>query len=132
MMFMPVNLASTSGQHPVIASFMETRKENWNYFRQKFPDAYEAYQKFGRSLGPEAGPLDAKTCALVKLGIAAASQYDLALRSHIEKAEKQGCTFEEMEHAIVQTATSAGFPRMMAALLILREEKALIGEATQG
>lgn len=102
---------------------MESRKENWKYFRQNYPDAHKAYEAFGKSLGPEAGPLDAKTCALVKLGIAAASQYDLALRSHIEKALNVGCTGDEVEHAILQTATTTGFPRMMAALKIWREEK---------
>jgi len=101
---------------------MEERKENWKYFRTSYPRAHEAYEAFGRALAEE-GPLDGKTIALVKLGIAAASQYDLALRSHIEKALKAGCRPEEVEHAILQTATTAGFPRMMAALMIWREEK---------
>ena len=104
-------------------SRMESRKENWKYFRHTYPEAHDAYEAFGKSLGSENGPLDAKTCALIKLGIAAASQYNLALRSHIEKALSAGCTGEEVEHAILQTATTAGFPRMMAALMILREEK---------
>lgn len=104
---------------------MEARKENWKYFRHKYPEAHEAYENFGKTLGPEGGPLDAKTCALIKLGIAAASQYDLALRSHIEKALNAGCTADEVEHSIMQTATTAGFPRMMAALMIWREEKQL-------
>jgi 4-carboxymuconolactone decarboxylase len=104
-------------------SLMEARKENWKYFRHGYPEAHEAYEAFGKALGSDNGPLDAKTCALVKLGIAAASQYDLALRSHIEKALAAGCTPDEVEHAILQTATTAGFPRMMAALMIWREEK---------
>ena len=102
---------------------MKARKENWKYFRHTYPEAHDAYEAFGKTLGPGGGPLDAKTCALVKLGIAAASQYDLAMRSHIEKALNAGCTPEEVEHAILQTATTAGFPRMMAALKIWREEK---------
>ena len=104
-------------------SLMEARKENWKYFRHTYPEAHDAYEAFGKTLGPEGGPLGAKTCALVKLGIAAASHYDLALRSHIERALNAGCTSDEVEHAILQTATTAGFPRMMAALMIWREEK---------
>jgi len=100
---------------------MEARKENWKYFRQSYPDAHQAYEAFGKALG--SGPLDARTCSLIKVGIAAASQYDLALRSHIEKAMQSGCKPEEVEHAILQTAVTAGFPRMMAALMIWREEK---------
>ena len=102
---------------------MEARKENWKYFRHTYTEAHDAYEAFGKALGSEGGPLDAKTCALVKLGIAAASQFNLALRSHIEKALNAGCTPDEVEHAILQTATTAGFPRMMAALMIWREEK---------
>ena len=102
---------------------MEARKENWKYFRTKYPAAHEAYQDFGKAMGPDGGPLDEKTCALIKVGIAAASQFDYALRSHIEKALNAGCTNDEIEHAILQTATTAGFPRMMTALLIWREEK---------
>ena len=111
-----MKLKLSSGKNP--------RKENWKYFRESYPDAYKAYEKFGKSLGESAGPLDDKTRALIKVGIAAASQYDWALRSHLEKALNAGCTPEEVEHAIIQTATTAGFPRMMAALLIWREEKA--------
>ena len=102
---------------------MEVRKENWKYFRHSYPEAYEAYESFGKSMGPEAGPLDTRTCALIKVGISAASQYDYALRNHLEKALDSGCSSEEIEHAILQVATTAGFPRMMSALRIWRDEK---------
>lgn len=101
---------------------MEVRKENWKYFVTKYPEAYQAYKAFGKALGEDSGPLNAQTCALIKVGMAAASQYDHALRRHIEKALGLGCTEDEVEHAILLTATTAGFPRMMTALLILREE----------
>jgi len=102
---------------------MEARKENWKYFREKYSKAWKAYESFGQSLGSDAGPLDSKTCALIKVGIAAASQYDYALRTQIEKAITASCTLNEVEHAILQAATTAGYARMMAALMIFREEK---------
>jgi len=102
---------------------MEARKENWEYFREKYPKAWKAYEAFGQSLGSEAGPLNPKTRALIKLGIAAASQYDYALRTQIEKALSVSCTLDEVEHAILQAATTAGYARMMAALMIFREER---------
>jgi len=102
---------------------VEARKENWKYFREKYPKAWGAYESFGQSLGSEAGPLDSKTCVLVKLGIAAGSQYDYALRTQIEKAIAASCTLDEIEHAILQAATTAGYARMMTALMIFREEK---------
>ncbi len=100
---------------------MDKRKENWKYFVSKYPKIHKAHHAFGKAL-EEDGPLDGKTCALLKIGVAVASQFDYALRSHIEKALRAGCTDEEIEHAILLTASSAGFPRMMAALLIYREE----------
>ncbi|PIE76886.1 MAG: carboxymuconolactone decarboxylase [Clostridiales bacterium] len=101
---------------------MEARKENWKYFRQHYPEAYQSYSAFGKSLS-QSGPLDEKTLALIKIGIASVSQPEPALRSHIEKALNAGCLPEEVEHAILQTATTAGFPCMMYALMIWREEK---------
>jgi len=102
---------------------MEARKDNWKYFREKYPEAWKAYESFGLSLGSAAGPLDSKTRALIKVGIAAASQYDYALRTQIERAITASCTLDEIEHAILQAATTAGYARMMAALMIFREEK---------
>jgi len=102
---------------------MEARKENWKYFREKYPEAWKAYEAFGKHLGSDVGPLNSKTCTLIKLGIAAASQYDYALRTQIEKAVTASCTLDEIEHAILQAATTAGYARMMAALMIFREER---------
>ena len=102
---------------------METRKENWKYFQEKYPEAWKAYEAFGKSLGSDGGPLAPKCCALIKLGIAAASQFDYALRTQIERAVSASCSLDEIEHAILQTATTGGYARMMAALMIFREEK---------
>ena len=101
---------------------MEPRKENWKYFREKFPGINGAYEAFGKSLHEEGGPLGDKERWLVKVAVSAASHYDYALRSHIERARAAGCSSEEIEHAIVLTASTAGFPRMMAALMVFREE----------
>ncbi len=100
------------------------RKENWRYFQEKYPEAREAYEAYGRAMGESAGPLDSRTCALIKVAVSAASQYDHALRRHIEQAVQSGCTNDEIEHAILQIATTSGFPRMMTALKIWREEQA--------
>ncbi|MBZ4654401.1 MAG: uncharacterized protein JG781_1742, partial [Peptococcaceae bacterium] len=42
-------------------------------------------------------------------------------RTHILKALKSGCTREEIEHAILLVAPTAGFPKTMKGLLILRQ-----------
>jgi 4-carboxymuconolactone decarboxylase len=101
---------------------MEARKENWKYFRERFPEIHQAYEKYGQALHESGGPIPEKDRWLIKIAVSAASSYDFALRSHIEKALKAGCRNEEIEHAIVLTASTIGFPRMMTALMIFREE----------
>jgi len=90
--------------------------------RDKHPDIYKAYEIFGKALHDEGGPLSERDGSLVKFAVAVASQFDYALSSHVERALKAGCTLAEIEHAILRTATTAGFSRMMSALMVLRGE----------
>jgi AhpD family alkylhydroperoxidase len=100
----------------------ELRTDNWNYFKEKYPEAHKAFNAFGKAI-QEQGPLSERECHLIKIAVAAASQYDYALGNHIERALEGGCTREEIEHAILLTATTAGFPRMMTALLAFRTQR---------
>ncbi|MDA3955308.1 carboxymuconolactone decarboxylase family protein [Oceanispirochaeta sp.] len=97
------------------------RLENLKYFKEKHPDVFKSYEKFGETLHESGGPLDEKTRWLVKIAVSASSQYEYALQTHIEKALKAGCTPEEIEHTILLIAPSAGFPRMLSALMIFRK-----------
>ncbi len=97
------------------------RKENLQYLMKNHPDLYKSYEDFGHALHEKGGPLDEKTRWLIKIAVSASSQFDFALQTHIEKAMKAGCSKEEIEHTILLTAPSAGFPRMMSALMIFRE-----------
>lgn len=96
-------------------------QENFAYFRENHPQIYEAYEKFGKLVHEEGGPLDEKTRWLIKIAVTTAGQNQYALRTHIKKALRNGCTQADIEHAILLTAPSAGFPVMMEAILILRE-----------
>lgn len=100
---------------------MKDKKENFKYFTEKHGEIFEAYDHFGKLLHEKGGPLDEKTRWLIKIAVSAASQYDFALQTHVEKAMKAGCTREEIEHAILLVAPSAGFPKAMAALMVFRE-----------
>jgi 4-carboxymuconolactone decarboxylase len=101
---------------------MEQKKEeNLRYFSEEHSEIYRAYQGFGKLVHESGGPLESKTRWLIKIAVSASCHYDLALRTHIEKARKAGCSREEIEHAIILTAPTAGFPTMMTALLIMRE-----------
>lgn len=101
---------------------MKKIDENLEYFQNNHKDIYEAYQNFGKTLHEEGGPLDEKTRWLVKVVVSATSEYQYALRTHINKALRNGCTKEEIEHAMLLIAPTAGFPKTMEAIMILREE----------
>lgn len=98
----------------------QTIRENLNYFMEKHPDVWEAYQNYGKQVHDD-GPLDDKTIALLKIVMSSVSEHDYALTTHLRKGLAAGLTREEMEHAIVLTAPSVGFPNMMESLLVLRE-----------
>ena len=83
--------------------------------RKRFPEVIEAYEKLGEAtLG--AGPLDGKTRALAKLGIAIGSRHEGAVHSHVRKSLEAGATLDECRHVVLLSTTTIGFPAMMAAL----------------
>lgn len=98
-------------------------------FMQDHPDIATAYDQLGRAVS-EAGPLDTKQIALVKVGISAGARMQGALRSHARKALSAGLTKEEIKHAILLTTPTIGFPNMMAALSCL-DDLAVEGENEQ-
>lgn len=84
-------------------------------FGKQYPDVMRAYEMLGEAT-QEAGPLDAKTRALVKLAIATGSWREGAVHSHARRALQAGCTPEEIRHAVLLSTTTLGFPAMMGAL----------------
>lgn len=84
-------------------------------FRDRFPQVAAAQDGLGAALDG-AGPLDARTVRLVKLGIAVGAVADGAVRSNVRKALAQGATPEEVRQVAVLALTTAGFPTTIAAL----------------
>jgi len=103
-------------------NIMKAIEKNFEYFKQKYGDIYEAYSNYGSLLHTRGGPLDEKTRWLIKVVISTVCEYPYALRTHLQKAKKKGCSREEIEHAILLVAPTAGFPKMMEGLMILRDE----------
>lgn len=101
---------------------MDTIEENLKYFIEKFGDIYEAYETYGKKVHYEGGPLDDKIRWLIKVAVSASCQHHYSVKTHIRKAIKSGCTREEIEHALLLTAPTAGFPTMMESILCLRNE----------
>jgi alkylhydroperoxidase/carboxymuconolactone decarboxylase family protein YurZ len=100
---------------------LDSTEKNLKYLTLHHGDIYEAYENFGKMVHEKGGPLDEKTRWLIKVAISVSCQYENALITHILKALKSGCTEEEIEHAILLTAPTSGFPKMMHGLLIFRD-----------
>lgn len=62
-----------------------------------------------------AGPLNAKSRALVKLALAIGAGREGAVHSHTRRALAAGCDSDEIRHVVLLGATTLGFPAMMAA-----------------
>ena len=82
-------------------------------FGKKYPTIMRAYEALGAATA-EAGPLDAKTRALVKLAIATGAWREGAVHSHTRRALAAGCTPVEIRHVVLLATTTLGFPSMMA------------------
>jgi 4-carboxymuconolactone decarboxylase len=84
-------------------------------FRADYPVVYAAYEALGVAAA-NAGPLDAKTRELIKLGMAAANGSESGVQSHAHRGLEAGATSEEIQHALILGINTLGFSRMMAAL----------------
>ncbi len=82
-------------------------------FRLDFPSVYAAYEALGAAVS-NAGPLDAKTRELIKLGMADCQPLRDSVESHTHRALDAGATEHEIEHAIMLGINTLGFSTMMA------------------
>jgi len=84
-------------------------------FQKRHPKVFQAYDALGAATA-EAGPLNGKTRALVKLAIAVGGQMEGAVHSHTRRAVEAGCSADEIRHVVVLGTTTLGFPSMMKTL----------------
>lgn len=83
-------------------------------FTDRFPTLDQAHRQAADAVDG-AGPLDAKTRALVKIGICAGAGLESALKSQVRRGLQAGLSSEEIEHALVLGMNSVGFPKTVAA-----------------
>lgn len=83
-------------------------------FITRFPALGRAHESVAKA-ADAAGPLDAKTLALIKIGICIGAGLESALRSHVRRAMQHGATAQEVEQAILLGMNTVGFPRTVAA-----------------
>jgi 4-carboxymuconolactone decarboxylase len=94
---------------------MRKLPERFQTFSQKYAKIFDAYEALAGECH-KAGPLSERERMLVKLGLAAGSRMEGAVRSQVRKSLDLGMHPDEIRHAILLSTTSIGFPGMMAAL----------------
>src|SRR5688572_27229951 len=82
-------------------------------FITKFPALGEAHEAAAAAVAA-AGPLDARTCELIKIGISLGAGLDSAVRSHVRKALLAGATEDQIEQAVLLAYNTLGLPRTVA------------------
>ncbi|UCC30935.1 MAG: carboxymuconolactone decarboxylase family protein [Phycisphaerales bacterium] len=93
---------------------MSELPELYRFMKQEYPELMSAYEGLGEA-AKKAGPLDAKTAALVKLALNMAAGLEGGSHSAVKKALSAGCTPEELRHVTLLALTTLGFPTMMRA-----------------
>lgn len=79
-------------------------------FVTKFPALGAAHESAAKAVDA-AGPLDRKTCELIKIGICVGAGLESATRSHVRRAMEHGATEAEIEQAVLLAFNTCGFPR---------------------
>jgi alkylhydroperoxidase/carboxymuconolactone decarboxylase family protein YurZ len=88
-------------------------------FVAAFPEVAHAWEVIA-SAG-KAGPLDEKTCRLVKLALAMGAQQEGAVHASVRKGLAMGITREELDQVVALAAGTLGFPQTVAAYTWIRD-----------
>ena len=83
-------------------------------FTSKFPGIAEAHEQVAQ-VAYQAGPLDRKTCELIKIGISLGAGLESAVKSHVRRAVEHGASMAEIEQAVLLGVNTCGFPATVAA-----------------
>ncbi len=83
-------------------------------FVERFPVLAGAHETVAKEVD-RLGPLDRRTCELIKIGISLGAGLESATRSHVRRAIEHGATIAQIEQAILLGMNTCGFPRTVAA-----------------
>ncbi len=89
--------------------------ELFKSFSAKYPEITDAHEKLSQAVR-DAGPMDAKTQHLVKLGIAVGTASRGGVMSQTRKALREGASPDEVTQAALLALTTVGFSQMMASI----------------
>lgn len=94
---------------------MSELPKKFKKFQNEFPEVSNAYELLGKAVH-NAGPLDEKTRALIKLAISTGARLEGAVHSHTRKALAAGCNKEEIKQTVLLALPTIGLPATMAAM----------------
>jgi alkylhydroperoxidase/carboxymuconolactone decarboxylase family protein YurZ len=100
---------------------VEKLPARYRAFIERFPGLGKAHDAVAEAV-KAAGPLDARICSLIKIGICTGAGLESALRSHVRRALQNGARQEEIEQAILLGMNTVGFPSTVAAWAWAQEQ----------
>lgn len=82
-------------------------------FVARFPVLAESHRAANRSV-VESGPLDERTCELIKIAICLGAGLESATKVHVHRAIGHGASVEEIEQVMALGLTAVGWSRTVA------------------
>jgi alkylhydroperoxidase/carboxymuconolactone decarboxylase family protein YurZ len=93
---------------------MSDKPKAHKQFMSEYPAIGAAYEQLAGA-AYQAGPLDEKSCQLVKLALSIGSRHEGAVHAHTRRALEVGVTPAEIRHAVTLAVTTLGMPNAVAA-----------------
>ena len=90
-------------------------------FVSRYPELGQAHETVAKAV-ESYGPLDRKTCELIKIGLSVGGGLETATRSHVRRALEHGATAQEIEQAVLLAYNTCGWPRTVAAWSWARQQ----------
>jgi len=90
--------------------------------RQSHPEVWQRFTALADACH-DAGPLDERTRRFVKLALAIAAGTEGGTHSAVRHAKEGGITMQEMEHVVLLSITTLGFPAAGRALAWIRDSE---------
>jgi len=100
---------------------MSQLPKSFQRFERANAAVVKAYEALGEACA-KAGPLDAKTRELIKLGMAIGGRLEGAVHSHTRRGLEAGATPAEIRHVVALAASTLGFPTAVAAFTWVEEQ----------
>jgi alkylhydroperoxidase/carboxymuconolactone decarboxylase family protein YurZ len=97
-----------------------TPSNHYERFRDAYPAIADAHAAVGQAVR-EAGPLDDREVALVKLALAVGAQMEGGVHAHTRRAAAAGIERKAIEQVALLAAPTIGFPNSMAAYSWVRD-----------